>query len=306
MGRENLRLATRALWVAVFFSAGIAAGTASAADRSAGNPYVGAIVVDADSGDVLYADRADTSAYPASVVKLMNFLLVLEDLEAGRLSLNDEVHVTAEAARMGGSQVYLAENEIFTVEDLLYALMIQSANDAAVALAIHVSGSRPAFVERMNDRAKSLGMKSTRFTSPHGLPPSRGQSPDITTARDIAILAREVVARSEALRYTSTHVHKIRDGKFIMRSHNKLLDMVDGCDGLKTGYYWKAGFSVAATAERDGLRVIAVVLGSESSRTRDREAAKLLGRGFELLPEPVEAAERDAVGPFLEFDPYPR
>jgi D-alanyl-D-alanine carboxypeptidase (penicillin-binding protein 5/6) len=297
---------TGVLCAAVLFSSGIVAGTAPAADRSAGNPYVSAIVVDADSGDVLYADRADRTAYPASVVKLMNFLLVLEEIEAGRLELTDEVHVTAEAARMGGSQVYLAENEIFTIEDLLYALMIQSANDVAVALAIHVAGSRQEFVELMNARAASLGMKSTRFTSPHGLPPSRGQSPDTTTARDIAVLAREVVARSEALRYTSTQVREIRDGKFVMRSHNKLLDMVEGCDGLKTGYYWKAGFSVAATAERDGLRVIAVVLGSESSRTRDREAAKLLGRGFELLPEPVEAAESDAVGPFLEFDPYPR
>ena len=291
---------------AVFLFLGSVASATAASDRSAGDPYVGAIVIDADSGDVLYADQAERPAYPASVVKLMAFLIVIEEIEVGRLKLTDEVTVTAEASRMGGSQVYLAENEVFTVEDLLYALMIQSANDAAVALAIHIAGSKDEFVDLMNSRAAALGMKSTHYTSPHGLPPSRGQAPDVTTAQDVAILARRVVTHSEALRYTSTHVRELRDGKFIMRSHNKLLDMVEGCDGLKTGYYWKAGFSVAATAERDGVRVIAVVLGSESSKMRDLKTAELLGRGFDLLPDPVEAAGRDAVGPFLEFDPYPR
>lgn len=284
------------LLVATFASAPAGAGTS----RVARNPYVGAIVIEAESGAVLLEDGADRKGYPASVVKLMDLLVVLEAIDSGHLQLEERVTVTREAARMGGSQVYLAENEVFTLEDLLYALMVQSANDAAVALAVHIAGSKEAFVELMNERARKLGMTSTRFQSPHGLPPARGQLPDVTTARDIALLARELLRRSDVVKYTSTRERSFRDGKFTLRSHNKLLDSFAGCDGLKTGYTYSAGFSVAATALRDRTRLIAVVLGSESSRTRDRKAVELLAKGFETVPSLITAAERDTTGPFLD------
>ena len=197
---------------------------------------------------------------------------------------------------MGGSQVYLAEKEVFPVDDLLYALMIQSANDAAMALALHVGGTKAGFVDMMNKRASDLGMLDTRFTSPHGLPPSRGQAADVTTARDVAKLARAVVRDPLALHYSSTLHREFRDGKFDLRSHNHLLKSYEGCDGLKTGYYSRAGFSIAATAQRNSVRVIAVVMGSRSSTTRDRNAARLLTLGFERAPELVAAA----VGPPLD------
>jgi D-alanyl-D-alanine carboxypeptidase (penicillin-binding protein 5/6) len=172
------------------------------AQAIAQDPYVGAIAVDAQSGLVLFEDNASAEIYPASTVKLMDLLLILENVERGDLQLSDTVTVVAEAARMGGSQVYLGKGEQFTVDDLLYALMVESANDAAVALAVHVAGSEEAFVRQMNKRATELGMKSTRFASPHGLPPGKGQIPDVSTPYDLSLLAREVLKHPESLRYT--------------------------------------------------------------------------------------------------------
>ncbi|HRZ35758.1 MAG TPA: serine hydrolase, partial [Candidatus Paceibacterota bacterium] len=152
------------------------------------DPYVGAIVVDVGAKRVLFEDRADVQGYPASVLKLMDLLIILERIEGGQLSFQDKVPVSAKAAATGGSQVWLAEREVFTVDELLYALMVRSANDAAVALAEKVAGSTSAFVGLMNQRARDLGMTSTRFSSVHGLPPGPGQPHDVTTARDLARL----------------------------------------------------------------------------------------------------------------------
>jgi D-alanyl-D-alanine carboxypeptidase (penicillin-binding protein 5/6) len=199
------------------------------------------------------------------------------------VKLTDPVQVTAEASKIGGSQVWLAEKETFPVEDLLYALMVQSANDAAVALAIHLAGSKEAFVGLMNERAQALGMTRTRFESVHGLPPGPGQKPDVTTPRDFVLLCRELLKYPEALAYTSTKERAFRSDpktQVIMRTHNGLLNTYPGCDGLKTGYYRVAGYSIAATAQRGDRRVIAVVLGSESKTTRDAKAAELLSKGF--------------------------
>jgi len=252
------------------------------------NPYIGAIVIDAATGRVLAEDQPDAQGYPASMLKLMDMLLLLESLQRGEIQLHDRVTVSAKSARTGGSQVWLAEKEVFSVEDLMFALMIQSANDAAVALAEHAAGSTEAFVERMNRKAQALGMTRTTFQSVHGLPPGAGQQPDRSTARDFAILCRELVLKHpEVLRYTSTRVRDFReaipDKKIIMRSHNHLLTQVPGCDGLKTGYFFNAGFSVAATATRNGQRVIAVVLGSTDRKVRDARAADLLNRGFKAF-----------------------
>ncbi|HWQ93796.1 MAG TPA: D-alanyl-D-alanine carboxypeptidase family protein [Clostridia bacterium] len=262
------------------------------------NPYVGAIVTDVASGRVLVEDNADAHGYPASMLKLMDLLIILEKVKANELSLQDSVKVSARAALTGGSQVWLAQGETFTVEDMLFALMIQSANDAAVALAEKVGGTYENFVEMMNARARQLGMRNTRFSSPHGLPPSAGQPFDVTTARDFSILCRELLKHPEALRYTSTRERAFRPnvpGKtVIMRSHNHLLKSVEGCDGLKTGFINAAGYSIAVTAYRNGQRVITVVLDSVDRKLRDAKASELVARGFTALNNSTPTA---AAGP---------
>ncbi len=244
-------------------------------------------MVEASTGKVLFESHADTKGYPASVLKLMDLLVILEKIEQGQLSLKDQVPVSAKAAKTGGSQVWLAEKETFSVDDLLYALMVQSANDAAVALAEKVAGSTDAFVELMNRKAKQLGMTSTEFRSVHGLPPARGQEHDVTTARDLAILCRELLKHPDTLRYTSTRERTFRPNAgpktVVMRTHNHLLARVDGCDGLKTGYITQAGFSIAVTASRNGQRIVAVVLDSIDLKTRDARAAELVAKGFAAL-----------------------
>jgi D-alanyl-D-alanine carboxypeptidase (penicillin-binding protein 5/6) len=242
------------------------------------DPYVGAIAVDAESGLVLFEDNASADIYPASTVKLMDLLLVLEKVQRGDLRLADTVTVAAEAARMGGSQVYLGEGEQFTVDDLLYALMLESANDAAVALAIHVAGSEEAFVKQMNKRAAEIGMNSTRFASSHGLPPGKGEIPDISTAYDLSLLARELLKHPESLRYTGCRERVFRPDEqpLVMHNHNHLLDVVAGCDGLKTGYFRAAGFSIVATAVLNERRLVAVVAGCRDPKTRDKTARRLL------------------------------
>ncbi len=193
--------------------------TAAALEVVARDPYSGAIVIDAATGKVLFEDNADGKGYPASVTKLMVLLVILDAVEAHRLTLDEPVTVTAKAAKIGGSQVYLKEKEVFPVDDLLYALVVQSANDAATALAIHYAGGKEAFVELMNRRAQKIGMSDTIFRSVHGLPPGRGQLPDVSTPRDIAKLCRELLKRPGALKYTSTRQRSFRADKaepFIM------------------------------------------------------------------------------------------
>jgi D-alanyl-D-alanine carboxypeptidase (penicillin-binding protein 5/6) len=254
------------------------------------DPYVSALVIDADSGKTLFEANADAKVYPASVLKLMDLYVILERIEQGTLKLDELVQVTPEASKTGGSQVYLDPKEQFPVEDLIYALMVQSANDAAVALATHIAGSKEGFVALMNQKAQELGMKNSRFHSVHGLPPSEGQEPDITTARDFAILCRELAKRPEALKYTSTQSKGFRGDTFIMRNHNKLLTQVPGTDGFKTGYYQAAGFSIAATAKKGGVRIIALVMGSKDRKVRDAQASALLAKGFSIIPPKPELA----------------
>src|SRR5438445_5279793 len=252
------------------------------------DPYLGAIVIEAASAKVLFEDRADARGYPASMQKLMGLLIILEKVEHKQLSLQDQVPVSGKAAKTGGSQVWLAEKESFTVDEMLYALMVQSANDAAVALAEKVAGSTEAFAQLMNKRARELGMNSTVFHSVHGLPPSPGEEHDITTARDLSILCRELLLKHpDTLRYTSTRERPFRPNAgpktVTMRTHNHLLAHVEGCDGLKTGYITQAGFSIAVTASRHGQRIVVVVLDSIDLKTRDGKAAELVTRGFSAL-----------------------
>ena len=256
------------------------------------DPYLGAIVAEAATGKVLVEDKADAKCYPASMLKLMDLLIILEQIEQKKLTLQDQVPVSAKASHIGGSRVWLAEKESFTVDDMLYALMVQSANDVAVALAEKVAGSTEAFVELMNKRAHELGMTSTVFHSVHGLPPGIGQEHDVTTPRDFVLLCRELLKHKDSLRYTSTRERAFRpnDAKHMvmMRTHDHLLGAVAGVDGFKTGYFAAAGYSIAVTAQRNGQRVIAVVVGSVDRKVRDAKAAELVAKGFLALPAPAQ------------------
>ena len=281
-----------AICAVLAISAGVAAKPRAKIPDRVASPYVGAITVDAATGKVLFEDHADDQGYPASVQKIMTLMVLLDKVSQGAAKLDESVPVPVEAAKTGGSQVYLDPRETFPLEDLLYAIMVQSANDAAVALAIHVAGSKDAFVELMNQKAKALGMKNTVFHSVHGLPPSEGQEPDVTTARDLALLGRELVLKyPQALKYTSTVKRDFREGKFVMENHDHLLTSFSGCDGLKTGYYKQAGYSIIATASRDKARVITVVLGAAKggsnprhpNQARDAKAAELMTKGFSAL-----------------------
>ncbi len=251
-------------------------------------PYIGAIIIDADTGAVLFEDKADAPGYPASTLKLMTLLVIQEKIDAGQVKLSDMVKVSVAACKTGGSQVYLDPKETFSVEDLLYAMMIQSANDAAVALAEHVGGTKEGFIEMTNAKAQQIGMSNTRFASVHGLPPSAGQKNDISSARDMATLSRELCKHPAVFTYTSASYRQFRANTakpFDMRTHNPFLkENVEGCDGFKTGYTATAGWSIVVTCKRNGRRVIVVVLGSEERKMRDAKARELLSRAFTLLP----------------------
>lgn len=293
--------------LALLAASPVFAAKSSASATISRNPYIGAIVVDGNTGKVLFEDNADGTGYPASVTKLMTFLIVMEKVDFGNITLQTPVTTSADASRIGGSQVYLKEKEVFTVDDLLYALMVQSANDAAVALAEAVAGSKEAFVVLMNEEAKKLGMTHTVYHSPHGLPPGKGQEPDVSTARDLAILGREVIRRGDILKYTSTKMRTLRGDTpkpFVMVNHNHLLGKLPGCDGLKTGYYREAGYTLAATAQRDGNRVLTVVLGCNDRKLRDSKVAELTQRGFVALPPNPKGAQT-AQKPAPEKKPTP-
>jgi len=265
------------------------AAKASAAKKAAPTgiskePYIGAIVVDTRDGSVLFEDNADAVCYPASVVKLMNLLVLEDHIANGSLKLDDPVTATVDATRMGGTQVWLKENEVFPVEELIYAMMVESANDAATALAIHVAGSTEGFIHRMNEKARALGMKSTKFTSVHGLPPSKDRAHDITTARDLATLGVALLKYPDILKYTSVKERPFRNGTFTLRSHNHLLGNVPGVDGLKTGYFREGGYCIVVTGEKNGARLVSVVVGSRTRTVRDQQAGALLSKGFLTAP----------------------
>lgn len=247
-------------------------------------PYIGAIVVDTRDSRVLSEDNADATCYPASVVKLMNLLVLQDHIASGKLKLDDPVTATVEATRMGGTQVWLKEKEVFPVEELIYAMMVESANDAATALAIHVAGSTEGFIQLMNEKAKALGMKNTQFASVHGLPPSKDRAHDITSARDLATLGMALLKYPDILKYTSVKERPFRNDTFTLRSHNHLLGSVSGVDGLKTGYFREGGYCIVVTGERNGVRLVSVVVGSRTRTVRDQQASALLTKGFLAAP----------------------
>ncbi len=237
-----------------------------------------AILMEAGTGRVLFEQNADEAFPPASVTKVMTLLLVMEAIEDGKLKLDDTVRTSEKAASMGGSQIFLEEGEEMCVEDMLKSVIIASANDAACALAEHISGSEEAFVKKMNERAQELGMKNTSFENTNGLDDSVEKH--LTSARDIAIMSRELIKHKKILEYSSIWMDTVRGGMFGLTNTNRLVRFYRGCTGLKTGSTSKAGFCVSATAERDGVSLIAVIMGAESGDKRNAMAARLLDYGF--------------------------
>ena len=267
-----------------------------------------AVLVEKETGTVLYEQNAHDKLEPASVTKIMTLLLVMEAIDSGALSTEDMVTVSAHAASMGGSQVYLKEGEQMSVHDLLKAVAVASGNDASVALAEHLAGSEEAFVQRMNQRAAELGMTDTCFVNCTGLPAAG----HLTSAYDIALMSRELILNHPAIReYTTIWMDSLRGGQFQLANTNKLIRFYEGATGLKTGSTDAAGYCLSATAERDGMELIAVVLKCPSSDVRSAAASSLLNYGFAnytlmdvypsqaLPPVDVLLGESDTVQPVL-------
>ncbi|MBQ4561058.1 MAG: D-alanyl-D-alanine carboxypeptidase [Clostridia bacterium] len=249
------------------------------AEVSIDESIASAILIESTTGQVLYERNADEQHIPASVTKVMTMLLIMESIEKGNLSYDDMVTASAYAASMGGSQVYLKEGEQFSVTDMLKSITMASANDACVAMAEHIAGSEDAFVVMMNDKAKQLGMVNTNFQNTNGLDDT--VTDHYTSARDIAIMSRELINRfPEILDYTSVWMDTVRNGSFGLTNTNRLVRFYRGANGLKTGSTSKAGFCISATAKRDGMQLISVIMKAPNRDIRNEAAKRLLDYGF--------------------------
>ena len=236
-----------------------------------------ALLMEKATGQILFAQNEHEALEPASVTKIMTLLLTMDAIDSGALSYDDVVTVSANAAGMGGSQVFLAEGEKITVEELLKSVCVSSGNDAAVALAEKVSGVTELFVEQMNNRAKGLGMDDTHFVNCTGLT-AKGH---VTSTYDIALMSRELLTRHPDIRrFTTIWTDTIRGGAFGLANTNKLIRFYDGATGLKTGYTASAGYCISATAEREGMELIAVIMKGETADKRNTDAKALLNYGF--------------------------
>ena len=236
-----------------------------------------AVLMEKETGQLLYEKEAHQRMEPASVTKIMTLLLIMEALDAGRIRREDPVTISSTAAGMGGSQVYLEEGEQMSAGELIKCITVVSGNDAAVAMAEHLAGSETAFVAQMNQRAQELGMADTTFINCTGLP-AQGH---LTSAHDIALMARELILKHPGIReYTTIWMDSIRDGEFGLTNTNRLIRFYNGATGLKTGYTDTAQYCMAATAERDGMELIAVVMKAPTSPQRFDDAKALLDQGF--------------------------
>ncbi len=254
------------------------------------------ILMESSTGKVLYEYNPDEALPPASVTKIMTLLVVMDAIDAGKLSLDEVIRVSEYAASMGGSQVYLEAGEEMSVSELIKCVVVSSANDAAVALAERVGGSEEKFVTMMNERAAALGMTKTSFKNTNGLDDTA--EGHLTSARDIATMSRELINQHpEILEYSSIWMDTIRGGAFGLTNTNRLIRFYRGANGLKTGSTSKAKFCISATAERDGTQLIAVIMAAESRDARNEAAKKLLDYGFanweavHLEPEELEPIE---------------
>ena len=270
-----------------------------------------AILMEKSTGTILYEQEAHAQYEPASVTKVMTLLLVMEAIDSGALNWDDTVTASAYACSMGGSQIWLKENEQMSVRDMVKAVAVASANDCAVALAEHIAGSETAFVERMNERAAQLGMEHTVFHNCTGLP-AQGH---VSCAYDIALMSRELIVRHPEIRdYTTIWMDTLRDGQFQLSNTNRLIFYYEGATGLKTGSTDSALYCLSATAERDGMELIAVVMHAPTSNDRFESAKALLNYGFAgwaltpvypdqaIRPVPVLLGKQDTVQPVPQRD----
>ena len=236
-----------------------------------------AILMEKETGTVLYEKKADEPGFPASVTKIMTMLLIMEAMENGVFTADDIVTASERAASFGGSCVYLEAGERMSVHDMLKCIAVVSANDCAVAMAEFLCGSEEAFVKKMNDRAKELGLAHTHFSNCTGL---FDDGEHYTTARDVAIMSRELIRHEAIKEYTTIWMDSIRDGSFELANTNKLVYWYPGCTGLKTGYTSTARYCLSATAERNGVEYIAVIMHGETADARNRDAETLLSYAF--------------------------
>ena len=271
-----------------------------------------AILMDAATGTILYEKNAHEKLAPASVTKVMTLLLVMEALESGRISWGDTVTASDHAAGKGGSQVYLEPGEQMGMEEMLKSVVVSSANDCATALAEHIAGSETAFVEMMNARAAELNLTDTHFVNCTGLDDEPSAAEHLTSAHDIAVMSRELLKHDDIRKYTTIWMDTVRGGKFGLSNTNKLVRFYEGTTGLKTGYTSAAGHCLSASAKRDGIELIAVVLHCASSTDRFQSAKALLDYGFanyalisaeppeELSPIRVRLGTQNALTPVLQ------
>ncbi|MCI8445749.1 MAG: D-alanyl-D-alanine carboxypeptidase [Bacilli bacterium] len=237
------------------------------------------VMMEVSTGKILYERNADEKLAPASMTKMMSLLLIMEAIEQDVIHLNDMVTVSEHASGMGGSQILLETGEKMSVDDMLRGIAIASANDAVVALAEKIAGSEAEFVNKMNARAKELGLKNTNFKNPHGLDAANHYS----SARDMGLIGRELVRHKKILEYSSIYEDYLRedtDRKIWLVNTNKLVRFYDGVDGLKTGYTETAGYCLTATAKKDGMRILTVVMGEPDSKTRNKETTEMLDYAF--------------------------
>ena len=274
-------------------------------------PAPSCILMEKDTGQILYEENAHEKLRPASVTKIMTLLLVMEALDNGSIGWDDTVTTSAAAAAKGGSQIYLEENEQLPLREMLKSVVVSSANDCACALAEHVAGSEAAFVSRMNDRAAELGMTDTHFVNCTGLDDGPDADTHLTTAYDIALMSCELLKHEEIKEYTTIWMDTVRNGQFGLSNTNKLVRFYDGTTGLKTGYTSAAGYCLSASAERGGMELVAVVLHCKTSVDRFESAKALLNYGFAgyslvtvapsepISPIPVTLGTADSVQPVL-------
>lgn len=271
-----------------------------------------AVLMDAATGTVLYENNARERLRPASVTKVMTLLLVMEALDSGRIGWEDMVSTSEAAAAKGGSQIYLEVGEQMSLKEMLKSVVVSSANDCATALAEHIAGSESAFVDMMNTRATELGLTDTHFVNCTGLDDEENAAEHLTTAYDIAVMSRALLQHKEIREYTTIWMDTVRGGQFGLSNTNKLIRFYDGATGLKTGYTSAAGHCLAASAEREGMELIAVVLHCASSTDRFRSAEALLDYGFAnyalvsaecpepLQPVAVELGVQSSLTPVLQ------
>ncbi len=268
------------LWLSAFFIYLTTPLGATVFDPGAKPPYAAAVLVEAETGAVLFEYNLHLQRSPASTQKLLLELVVMDAVAAGKFALDEPVQVSARASRTGGAQVYLKQGEIFSLKELMEAIAISSANDACVAVAEHIAGSVEGFVNLMNTRARDLGLQHTYCVNVHGLDDTPKNNRNLTTAHDLAQIALALLPYPQILEWSSIRRKPFRQGKFILDTTNKLLGKFKGLDGLKTGYTGRACFCLVATAVRGDMRLVSVILGASHEKARRQETARLLSWGF--------------------------